>query len=438
MRGRGARARGGVGGRAAAAARQGRRLLVFLAALMLAAVTASPLAAGNADPQDFELIARGRYLVVLGDCVACHADPTRGDSPFGGGRPIATPFGTLVAPNISPDRETGIGNWTDRQFDDALRRGRLPNGKRLYPAMPFPYYTRISGADVRAIRAYLNTVAPVHHAVVSNRLPFPFSIRAIMIFWDWLYFRPGEWKPRPDKSPAWNRGDFLVEGLGHCGACHTPKTFLGGDVRRRFLQGYTLQGWFAPDLTRDVARGLAAWDAADIAEYLRTGHNRLAAASGPMSEEVSDSSSRMTDADLEAIATYLEDQRGGSSRSTPIPPSDPQMLAGAAIYRDQCSACHQIDGTGVPRLIPDLAGSAAVASREPTTLLRVILQGAQTVATREEPTGPQMPSYAWQLDDAQVAAVATFVRNSWGHAASRITRSAAHDARSRLRRGGQE
>jgi len=384
---------------------------------------------GFGDQQNFDLIQRGRYLVTLGDCTACHADPTRSDSPFGGGRPIATPFGTLVAPNITPDPATGIGNWTERQFDAAVRGGRRADGKRLYPAMPFPYFARMSAADVRAMWAYLNTLKPVHHVVVADRLPFPLSIRMSMIFWDWLYFRPGEWRPDPHRSAAWNRGSYIVAGPGHCGACHTPKTFLGGDKSRDQLQGYSLQGWFAPDLTADSARGLAAWTTQDIVQYLKTGHNRFDGASGPMADEVKDSSSGMSAQDLAAIATYLKAEESTSQQRAPLAADDPAMVAGAAIYRDVCAGCHKIDGSGVPYLIPNLAGSAAVASREPTTVLQVILNGAASVATREEPTGPQMPSYAWQLTDAQAAAVATYVRNSWGHAAGAVPVSAAHSIR---------
>jgi mono/diheme cytochrome c family protein len=414
----------------------GRRYLAALAASALAAWLAgcaSSRAQGFTDPQHFDLIDRGRYLTVLADCTACHTDPRHSDRPFGGGRSVATPFGTMLTPNITPDVATGIGGWTDQQFDAAVRRGRLPNGKRLYPAMPFPYFAKMSGADVQAIRAYLNTLRPVHHAVVADQLPFPFSIRTSMVFWDWLYYQPGGWQPQAGRSAAWNRGSYLVNGPGHCGACHTPKTLLGGDRRGEYLQGYAVQGWFAPNLTQDSARGLAAWSTRDIVEYLANGHNRFAAASGPMAEVVADSSSRMTHSDLEAIATYLNGQQQESSGlPPPLAASDPAMQAGAAIYRDQCSACHKIDGTGLPYLIPNLAGSASVASREPTSVLRVILRGAQSVATRGEPTGPQMPSYAWQLDDAQVAAVSTYVRNSWGHAASAVSESAARAARASL------
>jgi len=388
---------------------------------------------GYRDRQNVDLVERGRYLVTLGDCTACHSDPTRADSPFGGGHAVPTPFGKLLAPNITPDPQTGIGKWTAQQFDDAVRRGRMPDGRRLYPAMPYPYFARMSADDVRAMRAYLDTVTPVHHAVVSDQLPFPLSIRAIMMVWNWLYYRPGEWQPRPDRSAAWNRGGYIVEGPGHCGACHTPKSFLGGDKRRHELQGYSLQGWFAPDLTGDPAHGLAAWSLQDIAEYLETGHNRFDAASGPMAEEVEHSSSGMTAPDLAAIATYLKSRESVSKAQTASPANSPVMLAGAAIYRDVCAGCHKIDGSGIPYLIPDLAGSAAVASREATSVLQVILHGAASAATREEPTGPQMPSYAWQLTDAQVAAVATYVRNSWGHATGAVPEPAVK----RLRKSSQ-
>jgi mono/diheme cytochrome c family protein len=410
--------------------RSRRNVLSLMAAIaVLLSASACVHADSRGDPEDFAVIEHGRYLATLADCTACHSDPTRSDSPFGGGRAVPTPFGTLIAPNITPDPQTGIGNWTAQQFDDAVRRGRMPNGKRMYPAMPFPYFTRMPAADVRAIRAYLDTVRPVHHAVVSDQLPFPLSIRASMMFWDWLYYRPGEWRPHEDRSAAWNRGAYIVQGPGHCAACHTPKTFLGGDERSRELQGYSLEGWFAPDLTDNAARGLAAWTATDVTEYLKTGHNRFEAASGPMAEEVRNSSSCMTTDDLTAIATYLKGEQSAPERETPLPADDPAMTAGAAIYRDTCSGCHKLDGSGVPYLIPNLAGSAAIASREPTTVLRVILHGAASVATSEEPTAPQMPSYAWQLNDVQVAAVATYVRNSWGHAAGVVPESDARAVR---------
>jgi mono/diheme cytochrome c family protein len=385
----------------------------------------------SATGQDFTRIERGRYLAYAADCSACHDDPYQ-NRPFAGGRPIETPFGAVVAPNITPDRETGIGSLSDAEFDAALRHGKRPDDKRLYPAMPFVYYTKMSHEDVLAIRAYLNTVQPVHHAVNSDQLPFPFSVRASMTVWDALYFTPGEFKSDPSKSAAWNRGAYLVEGPGHCAACHTPKSVLGGDKTSKELHGYSLQGWFAPDLTSGGHTGLTDWSNQDIVDYLKKGHNRFAAASGPMAEEVSDSSSHLSASDLDAIATYLKDQRAETSSSTPVSADDPMMVAGGAIYQDLCSACHKSDGTGVPYLFPNLAASASVAARDPTTLIRVVLEGAQSVATKEEPTGPAMPAFGWQLTDAEVAAVTTYLGNSWNHAAPPVTEHEVHEARSTL------
>lgn len=406
---------------------------IMLAMALLAASAASRLGAeeGPAGGQDFALIERGRYLATAADCGACHNDP-EGGRPFAGGRAIETPFGRLVAPNITPDLETGIGTWSEADFEAAVRRGKLPGGQLLYPAMPFVYYRKMSRDDVRAIRAYLATVAPAHHAVKSDQLPFPFSIRTSMHFWDSLYFRDAPFKSDAKKSAAWNRGAYLVEGPAHCGACHTPKTSLGGDDPDQYLQGYGLQGWFAPDITNDKQRGIGLWTAEDVVSYLKTGHNRFDAASGPMGEVVSRSTSKMSDADLDDIAAYLKDQPGRSRNAAPLPANDPLMQAGAAIYRDQCSACHKLDGTGVPKLIPDLTRSAAVAAQDPTTLLQVVLHGAQSVATPQEPTGPAMPAYGKQLSDAEVAAIATYLRNSWGHAAPALSESDVSAARSRL------
>jgi mono/diheme cytochrome c family protein len=383
-----------------------------------------PVAGGGVErvrTQDFQLIERGRYLTAAADCAACHTIPGDGRS-FAGGRPIETPFGNVVSANITPDPDTGIGGWTDAQFDAAVRQGKLPDGSLLYPAMPYPYYAKMSRDDVLAIRAYLDTIAPVRNVVVADQLPFPFDIRAGMLAWNTLYFNPAEFRPDASKSAEWNRGAYLVEGPGHCGACHTPKNVLGGDELSRQLQGYSIQGWFAPDVTNDDRLGLGQWSIEDIVAYLKTGHNRVTAATGPMGEEVSLASSQMTDADLRAIAIYLKDQVGhGGGNATPPAGTDPVIAAGAAIYTDVCSACHAKSGRGVPNLFPALAGSSNVRSADPTSLLRIILRGARSVATAGEPTGPGMPAFRWQLDDRQIAAVVSYIRNSWGASAPRVS-----------------
>jgi mono/diheme cytochrome c family protein len=387
-----------------------------VAALWLATMPSTR--AGVSDPQEFTEIERGRYLAITSDCASCHTVP--GGKPFAGGRPIETPFGNIVAPNITPDLETGIGAWSEEAFDAAVRNGVRPNGARLYPAMPYNAYTRMSRDDVRAVRAYLNSVDPVRNAVIANTLPFPFNIRATMRVWDALYFKAGEFKPDPAKSAEWNRGAFLVDGPAHCGACHTPKTFLGGDRTDQYLQGSYLQGWSAPDITNDKRTGLGEWSVEDVASYLKTGHNRISAATGPMAEAVSLSTSHMTDQDTRAIAAYLKSLPGKASAETPLPANSGTMSAGNAIYRDQCSACHGIEGNGVAKLFPSVASSSMVRSNDPTTAIRMVLRGARSVGTRGEPTAAGMPSYGWQLDDGQVAAVLNYIRNSWGGAAPAI------------------
>jgi mono/diheme cytochrome c family protein len=389
------------------------------AALLLLGTTSS--VAGEADPQDFTQLERGRYLTILSDCASCHTVPGS-NQPLAGGRSIETPFGNIVAPNITPDPETGIGSWSDEQFDAAIRRGIRRDGSRLYPAMPYNAYTKMSRDDVLAIRAYLNSVQPVRNAVAANTLPFPFSIRASMRLWNALYFREGDYQPDPKQSAEWNRGAFLVDGPGHCGACHTPKTMLGGDRTDQYLQGSYLQGWSAPDITNDTRLGLGKWSNEDLVSYLRSGHNRVTAATGPMGEVVSLSTAHMRDPDLNATATYLKslpDKSGAGASPPPI--KDPAMMAGAAIYRDQCSACHGLDGKGVAELFPSVADSSMTRSDDPTTSIRIILRGARSVGTSAQPTAPGMPSYGRQLDDNEVAAVLTYIRNNWGGTASPVS-----------------
>jgi mono/diheme cytochrome c family protein len=399
----------------------------------VAAIWLAGAGLGNAadpDQQAFDQIKKGHYLTTVADCFACHT-VLDGGMPFAGGRPIETPFGIITSSNITPDNETGIGAWSDQQFDDAVRKGVRPDGSRLYPAMPFPAYTRMTRDDVLAIRAYLATVEPVHQPVRANTLPFPFNIRLAMRAWDALYFTEGEFRPDSRQSPVWNRGAYLVQGPGHCTACHTPKSFLGGDKTSDNLRGFRLQGWFAPDITSDAAEGLGQWSEADITGYLKTGHNRISAATGPMAEEIINSTSRYDDDDLHAIATYLKSL---PRQSNAAPPSaEPSaMKAGEAIYRDQCSACHGLEGQGVAMLFPSLAQSSLVHASDPISAIRLVLRGGRSVATDAEPTAPGMPSFGWQLDDAQVAAVLTYIRNAWKTAAAPVTADVVGKARQQL------
>jgi mono/diheme cytochrome c family protein len=394
------------------------RLLGAVAAFV-AAGAICPANAGDSDPQSFTQIERGRYLAVASDCASCHTVPDS-KQPFAGGRAIETPFGNIFAPNITPDPETGIGAWSDDEFDAAVRKGIGRTGSPLYPAMPYNAFTKMSRTDVQAIRAYLNTVTAVRNPRLPTALPFPFNIRAAMRVWNALYFKEGEYTPDPQKSSEWNRGAYLVDGPAHCGACHTPKSFLGGDKLSQYLQGSYLQGWSAPDITNSTRLGLGRWAVDDIAAYLKTGHNRVSAATGPMAEAVTLSTSQMTDGDVSAIATYLKSLPGVADDVKPLAQDNPAMAAGGAIYRDQCSACHALDGRGVVKLFPSIADSSMVRSTDPTTAIRIVLRGARSVATDSEPTAPGMPSYGQQLDDSQVAAVLTYMRNMWGAAAPAV------------------
>jgi mono/diheme cytochrome c family protein len=394
--------------------------------------------AGSIDNQSFDEVERGRYLSIVGDCGACHTLPGSGHD-LAGGRALETPFGNLIAPNITPDPVTGIGAWTDDEFIDAVTKGTGRNGLHLFPAMPYTYYTRISRDDALAIRAYLNTIPPVHNEIRPDQLPFPFSVRANLVAWDRLFFKPGEFQPDPNKSAEWNRGAFLTEGLGHCGLCHTPKNELGGDEQARAMQGYALQGWFAADLTNDQQRGLGSWSVDDISTYLKTGHNKFASATGLMAEEINDSTSKLTDADLRAIAVYLKDRPGdpadsaqNQTASAPAAPETPAMKIGQQIYADECAGCHKPDGKGVPGLFPALAGTPIVQQSDPASLLHVVLRGAAGLATPKAPTAASMPAFAWVLNDDQVAAVVTYIRNSWGNSAPPVSANDASKARATL------
>jgi len=363
---------------------------------------------------------RGRYLAAAADCAACHTKP--GGRPFAGGVALQTPFGTLVAPNITPDREAGIGAWTAEEFVSALRDGRGRGGIHLYPAMPYPAYTKMTREDALAIRAYLQTIPAAPDKIEPNHLSFPFDIRSTMIVWNAINFKAGQIAEDSSKSPEWNRGHYLVDALGHCGACHTPKTFMGADNNSAYLQGGQLQGWYAPDITADMRKGIGRWSIDELISYLKTGASTYALASGDMGDEVVHSSSHITDSDLKAIAVYLLSLTPPVQQKTQsLPVSDIRMSAGQAIYKDNCAACHTDAGTGVDRLFPRLAGSPAVQSGDPTTLVRTVLNGSQAVATSCAPTGPAMPSFAWRLNDAQTAAVITYIRNSWGNAADAVS-----------------
>lgn len=381
----------------------------LLAALLLSAPA-------WADEDGFVSVQRGHALAVAGDCIACHTAPN--GAAYSGGRGITTPFGTVNSANLTPDIETGIATWSKDDFWQALHNGIRPDGTHLYPVFPYTHYTKITRDDSDAIYAFFRTLPATHRAVDRDTLPFPFDIRASMTAWNAAFFSPGVFQPDPARSEAYNRGAYLVEGLGHCGVCHTPMNMAGANKASEELEGNSLGDWYAPNITADSRIGVGGWSADQIVEYLRTGHNEVAAASGPMGEVVAYSTALMPETDLRAIATYLK-ERGASAPATPtpVPASDPAMAAGAAIYADTCSACHGPNGRGVDRLFPRLAGAPGIQQPDATSLIRAVLAGAKSAVTPAALTGPAMPALGWRLTDNQVASVVTFIRNSWGNAA---------------------
>jgi mono/diheme cytochrome c family protein len=398
--------------------RSGSRRRSALFAAAFAVLSTSAFAAGTD---------AGRYQSVLGDCEGCH------DKNLAGGVALMTPFGKLVTPNITPDKDTGIGNYSAEDFRQAMKAGIAPGGKLLYPAMPYTSYAHMNDGDVAVLWVYLKTVKPVKNSVTVNQLNFPFNLRFMMRGWNLLFFAPKPYADDPAKSVAWNRGAYLVGGAAHCGACHTPKNLFGAD-KGTALTGTSLQGWFAPDLTNAPSTGLGSWSAADIVEYLQTGRNNHSIASGPMVEAVENSTSRMNDADLKAIAVYLKDLPPGKGNGGGATGVDAQIKAGAVGYDISCAACHGQGGKG-NALFPPLAGNPVVVQVRADTLVRLVLAGGKAAATPKAPTGPAMPSLAWRLSDEQVANILTYVRNNWGNSAPAVSAETVGRIRSSLHGG---
>jgi mono/diheme cytochrome c family protein len=397
--------------------------MILCAALLC---TAFACDGARAEPPSPETIMRGKALVDAADCASCHtADPSK---PLAGGKRIDTPFGGIFSPNLTPDRDTGLGAWTDDEFYRALHDGVARNGSRYYPAFPYPNFTKITRDDVLAIRAYLSTLTPVRNTRPPPQLRFPLNYRVVMRGWNWLFFKPGTFAENPQKSDQWNRGAYLVEGAAHCGACHTPKNVFGADKRGQTYGGGLVDGWFAPRLDAAERSGLKSWSVEDIVEYLQSGRNGKSHAGKLMAEVVVNSTSKMSDADIRAMAVYLKDLAAGAPEPVVTPPPQAQMTNGARIYQ-ACAACHEADGTGSPRIYPPLPGNANLQSADPSSTLRIILDGALTVTTARAPNAGSMPAYYRKLTDQEIADVATYIRNSWGNAAPAVTQEQVAKAR---------
>lgn len=364
--------------------------------------------------QPWATVQQGKYLTRAGDCEACHT--AEGGKPYAGGRPVPTPFGIVYSTNITPDPDTGIGAWSEEDFYRAMHDGIDRQGERLYPAFPYPWFTHMTRGDVDAIEAYLATVKPVRQVDRQPKLGWPFSMRSMLAVWDKLYLDAKQFQPDPKQSAQWNRGEYLVDGLGHCGACHTSKNMLGGATGGK-LQGGMAEHVFAPNLGAGERDGLGSWTRADIVEYLATGSNRYATAAGPMAEVVQASTQYLKQRDLEAMATYLKFLEGPQPE-TPDKPDNDTLHAGRALYVDDCAGCHMDNGTGLPNVFPPLRNSSAVQAAKPDLLIAVILEGARSPATGAKPSGLMMPAFNAKLDDAEVAALTTYIRNAWGNRGS--------------------
>jgi mono/diheme cytochrome c family protein len=302
-----------------------------------------------------------------------------------------------------------------------LRYGIRRDGSRYYPAFPYPNFTKMIRDDIFAVRAYLATLPPVNNTPPAPQLRWPLNYRVVMRAWNYLFFRPGIFEPDQNKSPAWNRGGYLVTGAAHCGACHTPKNIFGAERRGQAFGGGQVAGWFAPRLDGAARSGLKSWSADDIVEYLLSGRNGKSHADGVMAEVVVNSTSKMSEGDIRAIATYLKDLPAGAAEPEVTPPPPADMARGKAVYAHACISCHEADGSGAPRIYPPLPGNALLQSADPLSTLRIILDGAQTVTTPRAPNPGSMPAYAKQLSDQEIADVANYVRNSWGNAAPLVT-----------------
>jgi mono/diheme cytochrome c family protein len=357
-------------------------------------------------------VGAGAYLAEAAHCAACHT--SRDDRPYAGNLAIVSPFGTMYSSNITPDPRYGIGEWTEQEFAAALRDGKGRHGTYLYPSMPYTEFTKISDADVHALWLYFRSVTPIAEKATPNRMRFPFNVRTGIGAWQAVYFRPGRYVDDPTQSAQWNRGAYLVQGLGHCGACHTPRNVAMAEKTGKALQGAETDHWFAPDISGGRFTGIRDWSEAQIVAYLKTGHNdKNVAAVGPMLQTIAMGTQHLEADDLEAIAVYLKHQVAGTETAPPRAPvfGDERRAAGVGIYAANCQSCHGVDGKGVYGVAPALAANSAVTAQGPQTVIRAVLEG---FAPHDR--WGVMPSFAETLDGQSIADVVNHVRTAWGNA----------------------
>ena len=380
-----------------------------------------------------EVITRGEYLARAGDCVACHTSP--GAKEFAGGRVMPTPFGNMYVPNITPDEETGIGAWTADEFYRMMHNGVSRDGTLLYPVMPFASYTKVTREDSDAIYAYLMSVPPAKQKNRTHELRFPFNNRELLVGWRTLYFKDGEYKPEPSQSEQWNRGAYLVQGLGHCAMCHTQVNVLGGSSQSKEFEGGMIpnQNWYAPSLTSNREAGLGNWSMQDIKDLLQTGVSHRSTVYGPMAEVTYNSLQYLNDVDIEAMAVYLKSlpQRDAE----PPPSSQARLVApnvmelGRKVYEKQCAMCHGTEGKGSPPGLPPLAGNQSITMLSPVNSIRMVLNGGYAPGTKKNPRPYGMPPFNHILNDEEAAAVVTYIRVAWDNSGTPVVPAQVNELR---------
>ncbi len=401
---------------------------IFVAAFLLLLPADDPddvqrsVPAANADAQ----IALGKYLALAGNCAGCHT--ARGGALYAGGRAIETPFGSVYSSNLTPDLKSGLGSWTPENFWRALHNGKSKDGSLLYPAFPYPNYTRVTRADADALFAYLRTLAPVSQANREHALKFPYNNRFLLAGWRALYFKPGVYKPDAGRDTEWNRGAYLVQGLGHCNACHTGRDALGGTNIKSDLAGgmIPMLNWYAPSLTSDAEAGLGNWETQHIVDLLKTGVSARGAVFGPMSEVVYMSLQHLAASDVAAMAGYLKSLPQTAAAADSVPPVAKQeagrvMALGAKLYDKHCVDCHGATGAGMPPAYPPLAANRALTMRSAVNPIRMVLNGGFAPGTAGNPRPYGMPPFRPLLNDDEVAAVVSYIRNSWDNRAGLVS-----------------
>ncbi|TWI70099.1 mono/diheme cytochrome c family protein [Pseudoduganella lurida] len=404
-------------------------LLVGTAALLWPRHDAGlPPSASFAALPPSEKIARGAYLARAGDCMACHT--VRGGAEYAGGRVLETPFGAIVSPNLTQDAATGIGSWSADDFWNALHNGRARDGRLLYPAFPYPNYTAVTRDDSEALYAYFRTIPAVRRPNEPHRLRFPYDSQVALAFWRALYFKPGVTHADPAQSPEWHRGAYLVQGLGHCSACHSPRDALGGSKGRNGgdLSGglVPMLGWYAPSLASDAEAGLGSWPVQEIAQLLHTGVAPRATVSGPMAEVVRESLQYLSAEDVRAMAVYLKSLPAANAaperpERSPAPQAVAFLAAGAKLYEQHCATCHGPSGRGAAPHYPPLAGNRALTMPDATNAIRLVLNGGFPPGTRGNPRPYGMPPFGHVLADVEVAQVVSYLRSDWGNDAPPVS-----------------